>query len=156
MGDSQTPHEIARPRILSKCTVNNLVASKQKMHWRNRRIHRRFSATRKPVLGGYQPFQTFKDEPEQSQPENHAMDVELTRFKLALNREVRSMAPEQYIQQFEKFSMERGLTFLIDKYILSTNLRKKQLYTLHLDEPESPKWQPKLKSFDDKTKSKTA
>ena len=60
-----------------------------------------------------------------------ATDAELNRVKLALTREDRSMAPEHYRQQFENISTRWGLTFLNDKIIVPTELRKKLLNTLH-------------------------
>ena len=58
-------------------------------------------------------------------------DAELNRVKLALNREDRNMAPEHYRPHFENISSKWGLTFLNDKIVVPTELRKKLLDTLH-------------------------
>ena len=66
-----------------------------------------------------------------------ATDTELNRVKVALYREDRSMAPEHYRRHFNNFSSKLGLTFLKDKIIVPTELRKKLLDTLHFGHAES-------------------
>ena len=61
-----------------------------------------------------------------------ATDAELNRIKLALTREDRSMAPEHCRQQFENISTKWGLTFVNDKIIVPTELRKRLLDTLDI------------------------
>ena len=53
-----------------------------------------------------------------------ATDAELNRVKQALNRKDRNMAPEHYQPHFENISSKRGLTFLNDKIVVATELRK--------------------------------
>ena len=76
-----------------------------------------------------------------------AMDAKLNRVKLALNREDRSMAPEHYRQQFENISTRWGLTFVNDKIIVPTELRKKLLDTLHFEHARNTKMTAEAKIF---------
>ena len=89
-----------------------------------------------------------------------ATDAELNRIKLALTREDRSMAPEHYRQQFENIS-RWGLTFVNDKIIVPTELRKKLLDTSHFGHAGTTKmtaeakifWWPKIdEDIEDKVK----
>ena len=76
-----------------------------------------------------------------------ATDAELNRVKLALTREDRSMAPEHYRQQFENISTRWGLTFVNDKIIVPTELRKKLLNTLHFGHAGTTKMRAEAKIF---------
>ena len=76
-----------------------------------------------------------------------ATDAELNRVTLALNREDRSMAPEHNRQQFENISTRWGLTFVNDKIIVPTELRKKLLDTLHFGHAETTKITTEAKIF---------
>ena len=89
-------------------------------------------------------------------------DADLNRIKLALTREDRSMAPEFYRQQIENISTKCGLTFVNDKIIVPTELRKKLLDTLHFGHSGTTKmtvegkifWWPNInKDIEDKVKS---
>ena len=64
-----------------------------------------------------------------------ATDAELNRVKLAVNSEDRSMAPDLYLPHLENLSIKCGLTFLNDRIIVPTELRKKLLDTLHFGNP---------------------
>ena len=68
-----------------------------------------------------------------------ATDAELNRVKLTPNREDRNMAPEHYRPPFENISSKWGLTFLNDKIVVPTELRKKLLDTLHFGHAGLPK-----------------
>ena len=90
-----------------------------------------------------------------------ATDAE-SRIKLALTREDRSMAPEQYRQHFENISTRWGLKFVNDKIIIPTELRKKLLETLHFGHAGTTKmtteakifWWPNInKDIEDKVKN---
>ena len=74
-------------------------------------------------------------------------DAELNRVKLALNRGDRSMAPEHYRQQFETLSTKWGLTFVNDKTIVPTELRKKLLDTLHFEHTGTTEMNAESKIF---------
>ena len=74
-------------------------------------------------------------------------DAELNRVKLALNREDRNMAPEHYRPHFENISSKWGLTFLNDKIVVPTELRKKLLDTLHFGNAETTKMIAEAKIF---------
>ena len=63
--------------------------------------------------------------------EKSAKEAELNRAKLALNREDRNMAPKHYRLHFENILSKWGQTFLNDKIVEPTELRKKLLRTLH-------------------------
>ena len=76
-----------------------------------------------------------------------ATDAELNRVKLALNREDRNMAPAHYRPHFEKISCKWGLTFLNDKIVVPTELRKKLLDTLHFGHAEITKMTAEAKIF---------
>ena len=76
-----------------------------------------------------------------------ATDAELNRIKLALTREDRSMAPEPQRQQFENISTRCGLTFVNDKIIIPTELRKKILETLHFGHAGTTKMTGEAKNF---------
>ena len=76
-----------------------------------------------------------------------ATDAELNRIKLALTREDRSMALEHYRQQFENISTRWGLTFVNDKIIIPTELRKKLLETLHFGHTGTTKMTAEAKTF---------
>ena len=67
-----------------------------------------------------------------------ATDAELNRIKMTLNREDRSMAPENYRPYFGNIS-SKGLHFLNDRIIVPTELRKKLLDTLHFGHAGPPK-----------------
>ena len=91
-----------------------------------------------------------------------ATDAELNRVKLALTREDRSMAPEHYRQQFENISTRWGLTFINDKIIVPTKLRKKLLNALHFGHARTTKmaaeakilWWPNItKDIEEKVKN---
>ena len=89
-----------------------------------------------------------------------ATDAELNQVKLSLNREKRSMAPEHYLLLFENIS-KWGLTFLNDKIIVPTALRKKLPDTLQLGHARTTKktakakiWWPNInKEIEDKVKT---
>ena len=68
-----------------------------------------------------------------------ATDAELNRVKLALNREDRNMAPEHYRPHFENISSKWGLTFLNDKIVVPTELRKSYWIHYNLDTQGLPK-----------------
>ena len=74
-------------------------------------------------------------------------DAELNRVKLALNREDRNMAPELYRPHFENISSKWGLTFLNDKIVVPTELRKKLLDTLHFGNAGTTKMIAEAKIF---------
>ena len=74
-------------------------------------------------------------------------DAELHRVKLALNREDRNMAPEHYRPHFENISSKWGLTFLNDKIVVPTELRKKLLDTLHFGNAGTTKMIAEAKIF---------
>ena len=74
-------------------------------------------------------------------------DAELNRVKLALNREDRNMAPEHYRPHFENISSKWGLTFLNDKIVVPTELRKKLLDTLHFGHAGTTKMIAEAKIF---------
>ena len=76
-----------------------------------------------------------------------ATDAELNRIKLALTREDRSMAPQHYRQQFENISTKWRLTFVNDKIIVPTELRKKLLDTLHFGHAGTTKMTAEAKIF---------
>ena len=76
-----------------------------------------------------------------------ATDAELNRIKLALTREDRNMAPENYRQQFENISTRWGLTIVNDKTIIPTELRKKLLETLHFGHAGNTKMTAEAKIF---------
>ena len=76
-----------------------------------------------------------------------ATDAELNRVKLSLTREDRSMAPEHYRQQFGNISTRWGLTFINDKIIVPTELRKKLLNTLHFGHAGTTKMAAEAKIF---------
>ena len=76
-----------------------------------------------------------------------ATDAEINRIKLAPTREDRSMAPEHYRQQFENILTKWGLTFVIDKTIVPTELRKKLLDTLHFGHAGTTKMTAEAKTF---------
>ena len=89
-------------------------------------------------------------------------DAELRRAKLALNREDRNMAPEHYRPHFENISSKWGLTFLNDKIVVPTELRKKLLDTQHLGHAGTTKmiagakmfWWPNInKDIEEKVKN---
>ena len=91
-----------------------------------------------------------------------ATDAEMNRIKMALNREDRSMAPENYRPYFENISSKWGLHFLNDRIIVPTELRKKLLDTLHFGHARTTKmtaeakifWWPNInKDIEDKVKS---
>ena len=73
--------------------------------------------------------------------------TELNRVKLALNREDRNMAPEHYRPHFENISSKWGLTFLNDKIVVPTELRKKLLDTLHFGHAGTTKMIAEAKIF---------
>ena len=71
------------------------------------------------------------------------------------------MPPEHYRQQFENISTKRGLTFVNDKIIVPTEVRKKLLNTLHFGHAGATKmtaetkfvWWPNInKDIKDKAK----
>ena len=74
-------------------------------------------------------------------------DAELKRVKLALIREDRNMAPEHYRPHFENVSSKWGLTFLNDKIVVPTELRKKLLDTLHFGHAGTTKMIAEAKIF---------
>ena len=76
-----------------------------------------------------------------------ATDAELNRVKLALNREDRNIAPEHYRPHFENISSKWGLTFLNDKIVVQTELRKKLLGTLHFGHAGTTKMTAEAKIF---------
>ena len=76
-----------------------------------------------------------------------AMDAELNRVKLALNREDRNMALEHYRPHFENISSKWGLTFLNDKIVVPTELREKLLDTLHFGHAGTSKMTAEAKIF---------
>ena len=89
-------------------------------------------------------------------------DAELNRIKMALNREDRSMAPENYRPYFGNISSKWGLHFLNDRIIVPTELRKKFLDTIHFGNAGTTKrtaeakifWWPNInKNIEDKVKS---
>ena len=57
------------------------------------------------------------------------------------------MAPEHYRQQFENISTRWGLTFINDKIIVPTELRKKLLNTLHFGHAGTTKMAAEAKIF---------
>ena len=91
-----------------------------------------------------------------------ATDAELNRIKLALTREDRSNALERYRHQFENITTRWVLTFVNDKIIIPTELRKKLLETLHFGHAGTTKmtaeanifWWPNInKDIEDKIKN---
>ena len=76
-----------------------------------------------------------------------ATDAELNRVKIALNRDDRSMAPEDYRQQFENISTRWGLTFVNNKIIVPTELRRKLMDTLHFGHSGTTKITAEAKIF---------
>ena len=63
--------------------------------------------------------------------EKSSTDAELNRVKLAKTRNDRGMAPEEYKQRFNRWSIKWGLTFHDDKIIVPSEPRKKLLDTFH-------------------------
>ena len=58
-------------------------------------------------------------------------DAKLNRIKLAITRNDRDIALEEYKHQFNDFSMKCGLVFNDDKITVLNELRKKLLVTLY-------------------------
>ena len=89
-------------------------------------------------------------------------DAELNRVRDAMRRGEKNTAPEPYRPVFEKVSNKWGLTFYEDRMIISTELRKKLIDTLHFGHAGSTKmlaeskifrWPNMCKEIEDKTKN---
>ena len=91
----------------------------------------------------------------ESQPSETAIGPKLSRVRTSTRREDQEIAPEEYPQVFQKFSIRSGLDFVDDQIALEFDLNRRLLDILHFVHAGPIKMAPKQRSFCGRRLTKT-